>query len=1159
MREIYKRRDRRKRWRKIWSMMAALAAFTTTYVLILPAITMSRQLVCGKTEHTHAEACYEQQSGVICGLESGESHDHTDACFTLQAVWICGLEETEGHDHTESCYERQTVNVCGLEETEGHSHTEVCQEEQTVTICSLEEKQPHTHTAECSSQEQKLVCGLEIVQPHTHSENCAGEEKTLTCTLPETENHEHSESCYELQNVLVCTEEEHTHTEFCYDVGPADANADVETQQDWEKSISEAELGDNAAENVAAVALTQLGYQESSRNYVLVDELTLNGYTRYGGWYGDPYGDWDAMFASFVLHYAGVEDLGSAADPNEWAKQIAQERPQRYKTAQEYTPGMGDLVFFDQDQDGEIDRVGLFLETTEDAWRVIEGNAEDMVSVISYAPGDGRIVAYGLISEESGELTEAAEYTVTYMANNGTEETAQQQGSTVVIASCDGFTVPEGMIFIGWNTEADGSGTDYDEALELTLTEDLTLYAQWIQEITAGSGFVGSVWTQTRSTAALNLAKQIEWTGANTDDYSYRLHLTLDGSSLSAGSVTTVEPTEKRNIGILLDVTETMLSTWSGSENGGNKFDAVRALLQGADGFLDSILDGNTNVSIIVVGGQSGDGTYERLSDQIAAGDSMDDFSNINNSLHLAQGISYVTGLKAAEKYLENDIDSLVYIVGNAPDTYVKYSDGALERGTTGTQAQTKNYNDYVAFMGNHPELSMYMVGVAPVERGAETAQKMGQYSVDRGTGGGYYEAGNTDELKQQLENIAQQIVVPADKVTSITIQDQLSQYVTLNGDSDITATLLMLDSEGNTTSTTDITEKVSIENGILTCAYPDEIEGPFKIEIAFNIKTADGVYRTYSATGETGTDWGRNTTSSGKEGFYSNGDAAASYTLNDTATTSNFPHPVVQAPEKATVKLTKVWVDASDEDKTAVTVNLHRGAADGDLVGTVVLDQENNWTASCDVKILTAEGTSNTIYIVEQTVDGFTATYSAADNVTVAAGKTYEITVTNTKQVVEKTASLTVNKIWQQVAGSQQAVIHVGTYGGLSMFTDLEGSPFTVSSGENATKEFTVKWTGEEAPQIYIYEEQSDLFYPVMSGDGNQNNVTLGSHQVSAQALIPESEGEYHVTLTNMASVQMPATGGPGTQAYVFGGFVLIISALLLMQIEKRKFERRA
>ena len=32
----------------------------------------------------------------------------------------------------------------------------------------------------------------------------------------------------------------------------------------------------------------------------------LRGYSRYGAWYGNPYGAWDVMFLSYCLHFAGV-------------------------------------------------------------------------------------------------------------------------------------------------------------------------------------------------------------------------------------------------------------------------------------------------------------------------------------------------------------------------------------------------------------------------------------------------------------------------------------------------------------------------------------------------------------------------------------------------------------------------------------------------------------------------------------------------------------------------------------------------------------------------------------------------------------------------------------------------------------------------------------
>ena len=56
---------RRKRWVKVVSAMAAVVVFCTTYALILPAITMEKDPVCGLEEHQHDETCYAPGTPVI--------------------------------------------------------------------------------------------------------------------------------------------------------------------------------------------------------------------------------------------------------------------------------------------------------------------------------------------------------------------------------------------------------------------------------------------------------------------------------------------------------------------------------------------------------------------------------------------------------------------------------------------------------------------------------------------------------------------------------------------------------------------------------------------------------------------------------------------------------------------------------------------------------------------------------------------------------------------------------------------------------------------------------------------------------------------------------------------------------------------------------------
>lgn len=76
--------------------------------------------------------------------------------------------------------------------------------------------------------------------------------------------------------------------------------------------------------------------------------------------------------------------------------------------------------------------------------------------------------------EPSGEVT------ITYNANGGEGNMEDQKvtPSVDVVLNANSYT-REGYTFVGWNTEADGSGTAYEENTLVNIEENITLYAQW--------------------------------------------------------------------------------------------------------------------------------------------------------------------------------------------------------------------------------------------------------------------------------------------------------------------------------------------------------------------------------------------------------------------------------------------------------------------------------------------------------------------------------------------------------------------------------------------------------------------------------------------------------------------------------------------------------
>ena len=86
--------------------------------------------------------------------------------------------------------------------------------------------------------------------------------------------------------------------------------------------------------------------------------------------------------------------------------------------------------------------------------------------------------AINLIYSGGDDPTPIQTYTLSYDENGGSGTMEGQSGTSVTVAT-NSFSAPIGYTFKEWNTNAKGSGTKYTAGQNVTLTEDLTLYAVW--------------------------------------------------------------------------------------------------------------------------------------------------------------------------------------------------------------------------------------------------------------------------------------------------------------------------------------------------------------------------------------------------------------------------------------------------------------------------------------------------------------------------------------------------------------------------------------------------------------------------------------------------------------------------------------------------------
>ncbi len=213
-----------------------------------------------------------------------------------------------------------------------------------------------------------------------------------TDALCGVEEHIHTDECY-ADGELVCAKPEHTHSAECF----PDMSADIETSKDWKKTFEHVVLTNDVAENLVSIASTQVGYTESALNYEYDGNAVKHSYTRYGDWYGIPYGNWDTKFVSFCLNYSNINDSDSLISASAETMRLSWQNKNLYFSSAKYSGARGDVVFFDTNSDKKADRTGIVIYKGENVLIAIEGNVDGAVKQVVYKNTD-KIMGYGKTS-----------------------------------------------------------------------------------------------------------------------------------------------------------------------------------------------------------------------------------------------------------------------------------------------------------------------------------------------------------------------------------------------------------------------------------------------------------------------------------------------------------------------------------------------------------------------------------------------------------------------------------------------------------------------------------------------------------------------------------------------------------------------------------------
>lgn len=91
-----------RRWHRVARLLGIVVIFCTTYMLVLPALTMENETYCGLQEHSHDASCYaiatntdavrqEETEVLVCGVQE---HIHNEICIIEELAGLAAGRET---------------------------------------------------------------------------------------------------------------------------------------------------------------------------------------------------------------------------------------------------------------------------------------------------------------------------------------------------------------------------------------------------------------------------------------------------------------------------------------------------------------------------------------------------------------------------------------------------------------------------------------------------------------------------------------------------------------------------------------------------------------------------------------------------------------------------------------------------------------------------------------------------------------------------------------------------------------------------------------------------------------------------------------------------------------------------------------------------------
>ena len=553
-----------------------------------------------------------------------------------------------------------------------------------------------------------------------------------------------------------------------------------------------------------------------------------------------------------------------------------------------------------------------------------------------------------------------------------TQDSKGKQSATVPVRT--------GYTFAGWNTKADGSGTDFSLNDSVTVNKTShNIYKgstdtnQQAEKGSSGNAYVVTLyakWTKnyTPPTPVVTVDKKLshEKYINKYNDGTYDLTLNV------SGAVKTEEYANKLDILFVLDTSNSM------KESMGNttKFAAQETAVRNAV----NKLSGNENVDarFAIVSFDTLAGTNSTWTASASSLRYPSDVANYSGKYQYwdrrwndyregtrsAGGTNYQAGLTEASKLLSNarsDATKIVVFLSDGNPTF--YTDDSGYVYGNGSTYDSTALDEAKKFLGTMTNMQyFYTVGIGSKDNYEHLEELRNGVAQGQNIQTGNFYGTNADNLKNAFDTIIRDTT--SILCSYVTVTDTLSEYAEL-ANSTVTPDITIKDEDGNIVrflkkadgSTTTmfsecITANIVTESNktkvVMQTVGDYKLEAGYTYYVTVKIKPTDAAYAYYQEHGEgphtgdsdtdeyigTGkkptNDTINNGTSSNQNGFRSNESAQVTYTYDGKTPTEDYKHPVIQVtPEVVNHTVEKKWVSTLT-NHSGVTVKLKAYVTEG-------------------------------------------------------------------------------------------------------------------------------------------------------------------------------------------------------------------------------------